>query len=82
MDKEIKRGTNENMFAATPPLEAKECLFSHVMASFTRMRCRNPTHEKKLFSSTVARPTCMFQPADLFTRHFHKKIKKQACAAS
>ena len=36
--KEIKRGPSDDMFAATPPLEAKKCLFSMAMSQFARGR--------------------------------------------
>ena len=42
--KEIRRGPNEDMFAATPLLEAKKCLFSIVMSTFARGRCKKDSH--------------------------------------
>ena len=39
--KEIKRGPSDDMFAATPPLEAKKCLFSMAMSQFARGASRN-----------------------------------------
>lgn len=39
--KDIRRGPNEDVFAATPPLEAKKCLFSMVASSVARGRWSN-----------------------------------------
>ena len=36
--KEIKRGPSDDMFAATPPLEAKKCLFSMAVSQFARRK--------------------------------------------
>ena len=53
--KEIRRGPNEDMFAATPPLEAKKCLFSMVMSTFARGRCKKESHRNKLLFIDVSR---------------------------
>ena len=53
--KEIRRGPNEDMFAATPPLEAKKCLFSLVMSTFARGRCRKEARQSKLLFVDVSR---------------------------
>ena len=46
---EIKRDNNEDMFAATPPLEPKKCLFSMAVTSFARGRCEMSGTQKLLF---------------------------------
>jgi hypothetical protein len=53
--KEIRRGPNEDMFAATPPLEAKKCLFSYVMSQYARGRCRKGSDKLKLLFVDVSR---------------------------
>ena len=53
--KEIRRGPNEDMFAATPPLEAKKCLFSYVMSQYARGRCRRGGEKLKLLFVDVSR---------------------------
>ena len=53
--KEIRRGPNEDMFAATPPLEAKKCLFSMVMTNFARNRCEKFHGKNKLLFVDVSR---------------------------
>ena len=53
--KEIRRGPNEEMFAATPPLEAKKCLFSHVMSQYARGRCKKTSDKLKLMFVDVSR---------------------------
>ena len=53
--KAIRRGPNEDMSAATPPLEAKKCLFSLVMTTFARYRCRKGTDKNKLLFIDVSR---------------------------
>ena len=47
---EIKRAADEGMFAATPPLEAKKCLFSMVMTQFAKNRCQFQSQKPKLLS--------------------------------
>ena len=51
--KEIRRGPNEDMFAATPPLEANKCLCS--MVNFAQGRCRNHHGKTKLLFVDVSR---------------------------
>ena len=53
--KEIRRGPNEEMFAATPPLEAKKCLFSMCTTQFARGRCSNFHGKNKLLFIDVSR---------------------------
>lgn len=53
--KVIRRGPNEEMFAATPPLEAKKCLFSYVISQYARGRCKNTSDKLKLLFVDVSR---------------------------
>ena len=53
--KEIRRDPNEDMFAATPPLEAKKCLFSLVMSTFARGRCKKEARHSKLLFVDASR---------------------------
>ena len=45
---QIRRWPTEDMFAATPPLEAKTCLFSMVMTQFAQDRCKLGGEKRKL----------------------------------
>ena len=53
--KEIKRGASDDMFAATPPLEAKKSLFSMAMSQFARGRARSMHGTQKLLFIDVRR---------------------------
>ena len=53
--KEIKRGPSDDMFAATPPLEAKKCLFSMAMSQFARGRGEFSGRTQKLLFIDVSR---------------------------
>ena len=67
--KEIKRGPSDNMFAATPPLEAKKCLFS----TYARESRRNNEPrklsfvdvKKAYFNGTPTRNIYMAPPRDI-----------------
>ena len=52
--KEIRRGPSEDMFAATPPLEAKKCLFPLVMSTFARGRCKKEARQNILLFVDVS----------------------------
>ena len=53
--KEIKRGPSDDMFAATPPLEAKKSLFSMAMTQFARGRAQGIKGTQKLLFVDVRR---------------------------
>ena len=53
--KEIKRGPSDDMFAATPPLEAKKCLISMAMSQFARGRAKTSGSVQKLLFIDVSR---------------------------
>ena len=53
--KEIKRGPSDDMFAATPPLEAKKSLFSMAMTQFARGRAQGVRGTQKLLFVDVRR---------------------------
>lgn len=53
--KEIKRGPSDEMFAATPPLEAKKCLFSMAMSQFARGRGEFTAKTQNLLFVDVSR---------------------------
>ena len=52
---EIRRGPDEDMFAATPPLDANKCLFSLVMTKSARGRAQNFREKSKLLFIDVSR---------------------------
>ena len=53
--KEIKRGPSDEMFAATPPLEAKKSLFSMAMSQFSRGIGEFSSKTQKLLFIDVSR---------------------------
>ena len=53
--KEIKRGASDDMFAATPPLEAKKSLFSMAMTQFARGHAPGMRGTQKLLFIDVRR---------------------------
>ena len=53
--KEIKRDNRDDMFAATPPLEAKKALFSLAVTSEYGKRTARRKHKKKLLLIDVRR---------------------------
>ena len=53
--KEIKRGPSDDMFAATPPLEAKKSLFSMAMTQFARGRAQGIKGTQKMLFVDVRR---------------------------
>ena len=52
---DIRRGPNEDIFAATPPLQANKCPFSMVMTKFARGRAQNIREHSKLLFIDVSR---------------------------
>ena len=53
--KEIKRGPSDDMFAATPPLEAKKSLFSMALTQFAKGRAQGVRGTQKLLFVDVRR---------------------------
>ena len=62
--KEIKRTPREKRFDATPPLEAKKCLFSLAMTQFARNRAQHFHGTQKLLHVFVdVRKAYFYAPA-------------------
>ena len=78
--KEIKRSASDEMFAATPPLEAKKMLFSMAMTRFANGRASNFSGTQKLLFIDVRR-AYFYAPSrrPVFVA-LHRRTRKKATA--